>query len=167
MQFEAGFRMEGFDTVVHAHRRVELACRLRHVEDSGAAGTISAHQASVLSHLDHEDPTMVGELADHLGVTPSTMSLTLKRLEAAGYIRRDRDPSDRRVVNVRLTDAGLRVRDARSLLDPERVAAMLALLGAEERVVALRGLRLLAGAADALISRGRSVVEVQVSGEAP
>ncbi|MCG6955113.1 MAG: MarR family winged helix-turn-helix transcriptional regulator [Gemmatimonadetes bacterium] len=157
--------MEGFDTVRHAHRRIELACRIRQVQDSGASGRISAHQASVLSHLDREDPTMVGELADHLGVTPSTMSLTLKRMEAAGYVRRDRDPSDRRVMNVRLTDAGVRVRNARSVLDPERVAAMLALLGAEDRVDALRGLRLLAGAADALIRRTRSVVEAQLSGE--
>lgn len=159
--------MEGFDTVLRAHRRVELACRLRQVEDSGASGRISAHQASVLSHLDDVDPTMVGELAEHLGVTPSTMSLTLKRLEAAGYVRRDRDPSDRRVMNVRLTNAGVRVRSARGILDPERVAAMLALLGAEDRADALRGLRLVAGAADALIRRGRSVVEAQVSGEVP
>ena len=109
---------------------------------------------------------MVGELAEHLGVTASTMSLTLKRLEEVGYVRRDRDPSDRRVTNVRLTEAGTRVRDAQTLLDPERVARMLMTLGPSQRADALRGVRLLMDAADALVRAGRETVTAQVSGDA-
>ena len=72
------------------------------------------------------------------------MSLTLKRLEEAGYVRRDRDPADRRVVNVRLTDAGLRVREARTELDPELVDRMLSMMPEPRRREALRGLAFLA-----------------------
>jgi DNA-binding MarR family transcriptional regulator len=156
--------MSDIDAVLHAYPRIYFACHVRHVRDPADGREVSAHQASILSHLDDVDPTMVGELAEHLGVTSSTMSLTLKRLEDAGYVRRDRDPSDRRVMNVRLTDAGVRVRDAQTVLDPERVAALLAMVGPLDRADALRGLRLMADAADALISRGRDVVDTRMEG---
>jgi DNA-binding MarR family transcriptional regulator len=127
---------------------------------------VSAHQASVLAYLDPEDPTMVGELADHLGVTASTMSLTLKRLEEAGYVRRDRDPADRRVMNVRLTEAGSRVRAASTSLDLDRLDGLLRGLTPLQRGEAVRGVVLLAEAADALRRRSRDVVAAQVGGGA-
>lgn len=159
--------MPDLDSVLHAWLRIHAACRARHVRDPASARLLSAHQASILSHLDDEDPAMVGELAEHLGVTPSTMSLTLKRLEDGGYVRRDRDPSDRRVTNVRLTEAGVRMREERSLLDPERVAALLEVLPPPERAEALRGLHVLADAADALVRRGRESVRAQLDGDLP
>ncbi len=122
---------------------------------------MTARQADILSHLDGKDPTMVTELAEHVGVTPSTMSLTLKRLEAAGYVSRARDPEDRRVTNVRLTAAGERIREARSTLDPERVAQLLAVLDPESRAAALEGLALLANAADALARRAAETLAAQ------
>ena len=128
--------------------------------------SVSAHQARVLAYLDEDDPAMVGELADHLGVTASTMSLTLTRLEDAGYIRRDRDPADRRVMNVRLTEAGARVRDASTSLDLDRVDGLLRVLPPAQRAEAVRGLVLLADAADALLRRSREEVEAQVGGDA-
>jgi hypothetical protein len=48
---------------------------------------------------------------------------------------------------LRLTSAGVRVRQASSVLDPGRVEAVVARLSAEERAEALRGLSLLARAA--------------------
>jgi DNA-binding MarR family transcriptional regulator len=109
---------------------------------------VSDHQARILSYLDASDPTMVTELAEHLRVTPSTMSLNLKRLRAAGLVSSQRDPDDKRVMNVRLTESGVRTRDALSALDPDRVDAMLRRLGPEGRRKAMEGLRLLAEAAD-------------------
>ncbi|HKJ02113.1 MAG TPA: MarR family winged helix-turn-helix transcriptional regulator [Longimicrobiales bacterium] len=126
---------------------------------------MSAHQAGILAYLDDRDPTMVGELADYMGVTASTMSLTLKRLEAAGYVRRDRDPADRRVTNVRLTEAGGRVRAASTSLDVDRVDALLRTLPPAQRAEALRGLVLLADAADAFVRRNREAVAAQVGGD--
>jgi len=126
---------------------------------------MSAHQASILSHLDDTDPTMVGELADHLGVTPSTMSLTLKRLERAGYVHKERDPDDRRVMNVRLTAAGVRVRDSQTVLDAERVAAMLAMMDPDDRADAVKGLRLLGEAADHFVNKIKDAVDAQMAGE--
>jgi DNA-binding MarR family transcriptional regulator len=151
-----------FESLLDSLARIQRACRPLFAQDPEGGARVSAHQGRILAFLDEADPVMVGELADHLGVTASTMSLTLGRLEQAGYVRRDRDPADRRVANVRLTDAGVRARDARRELDPHRLGRMLSLLDREERREALRALALLAGAADRLLQREREDVSAQV-----
>jgi len=93
------------------------------------------------------------DLADHMGVTPGTMCVHVERLVERGYVGRLRDPRDGRRAQLRLTAAGRRVREARSVLDPERVRRMLDGLGAGERRDALRGLALLAAAADASVAK--------------
>jgi DNA-binding MarR family transcriptional regulator len=127
--------------------RIYVACHTRHVRDPESHRLLSRHQASILDHLDEIDPTTVNDLARHMGVTSATMSLAIDRLERKGYVARARDAADRRRVHVRLTSAGVRVRDAASVLDPPRVEALLARLTAEERAIAIRGLALLADAA--------------------
>src|SRR5499426_742995 len=89
------------------------------------------------------------DLAGHMGVTAATMSLAIDRLERKGYVVRLRDAADRRKVHVRLTSAGVRVRDASSVLDPARVEALVKRLSAPERERAIAGLALLAQAAQA------------------
>jgi DNA-binding MarR family transcriptional regulator len=145
--------MSDVDIVLGTLPRIQFACRVREVGGE-RAGTITAHQARILSHLDAVDPTMVTELAEFMGVTASTMSLNLKRLREAGLVSSHRDPEDRRVMNVRLTDAGGRMRDSLTELDIGRVDAMLRRLRPEDRARALRGLTLLAEAADALVAVG-------------
>jgi DNA-binding MarR family transcriptional regulator len=115
---------------------------------------VSAHQAHILAQLDAADPTMVGELAETLGVTVSTMSLNLKRLREAGLVVCERDPDDRRVMNVRLTEAGEGARDGARLLDGGRVGAMLEGLWPEDRSRAVEALTMLADAAETLLVRG-------------
>lgn len=154
--------MADFELVLDTLARIRRACRPRFSGDPDGSGRVSAHQGRVLGFLDAEDPAMVGELAEHLGVTPSTMSLTLSRMEAAGLVRRERDPLDRRVTNVRLTDAGLRAREAGRELDPHRLTRMLDLLLPAERAEALRALTLLGSAADALLRRERADVDRQL-----
>jgi len=139
--------------------RIYFACHTRHVQDEKTKKLISAHQASVLDHLDEIEPTNLLTLASHMGVTASTMSLTVDRLERAGYVVRSRDPRDARRVGLRLTKAGVRIKSQKSVLDPERVGRVLAQLSARERQEALHGLDLLAQAsAEAMkkVSRPRT-----------
>ena len=82
-----------------------------------------------------------------MGVTPGTMSIAIDRLERKGYVVRLRDTADRRRVHVRLTGAGVRVREASSVLDRQRVEALLARMSDADRDAGLRGLALLAHAA--------------------
>ena len=57
-----------------------------------------------------EDNQTVKGLSEKLFVEPSTMTPMLKRLEAMGFVRRERDSKDERSVRVALTDAGRSVR---------------------------------------------------------
>ena len=142
--------------------RIYFACHTRHVRDPADKRLLSRHQASILDHLDEIDPTTVNDLAGHMGVTAATMSLAIDRLERKGYVVRARDAADRRRVHVRLTSAGVRVRDAASVLDPPRVEALMDTLTEEERSMALRGLALLAEAA-ARVTHSHAVVEAERS----
>jgi DNA-binding MarR family transcriptional regulator len=128
--------------------RIYFACHTRHVRDPRTDRLLSRHQASILDHLDELEPTTLNGLARHMGVTAGTMSLSIDRLERKGYVIRMRDATDRRRVHVRLTSAGVRVRQATSVLDADRVEALLARLGDDERDAAIAGLALLARAAE-------------------
>jgi DNA-binding MarR family transcriptional regulator len=75
------------------------------------------------------------------------MSLTVDRLEKKGYVVRMRDTADRRRVHLRLTSAGVRMRQESSVLDPPRVEALVRRLTDRERDLAIQGLSLLARAA--------------------
>jgi DNA-binding MarR family transcriptional regulator len=133
--------------VMALYPRIYFACHTRHVRDPLSQRLLSRHQASVLDHLDEIEPTTLNDLARHMGVTAATMSLTVDRLERKGYVVRLRDTADRRRVHLRLTSAGVRIRQASSVLDPSRVEALVERLTPDDRDAALRGLGLLARAA--------------------
>jgi len=69
-------------------------------------------------------------------------------------------------MNVRLTEAGARVRGASTSLDLDRLDGLLRELSPVQRGEAVRGLVLLAEAADALLRRHRDAVAAQVGGGA-
>jgi DNA-binding MarR family transcriptional regulator len=133
--------------VLELYPRIYFACHTRHVRDPASGATLSSHQVSILDHLSTDEPTSLAELAAHMGVTPSTMSLAIDRLEDEGYVKRGRDREDARRLRLLLTAKGQRIREAHSVLDAEKVDAMLARLSNAERSVAIRGLELLARAA--------------------
>src|SRR5579864_6239568 len=139
--------------VMENYPRIYFACHTRHVKDPKTRRQVSAHQASILDHLDARDPTALVDLARHMGVTVSTMSLNVERLVRKGYVRRTRDAKDRRRLRLLLTAAGLRLREASTVLEPARVSAMLNELNAEDLARALKGLELLAGAAERRMAR--------------
>ncbi|MCK1822345.1 MarR family transcriptional regulator [Streptomyces sp. XM83C] len=64
----------------------------------------------------------VKKLGEHLRLDSGTLSPLLKRLEAAGLVRRERSARDERVVEVRLTEEGDAMR-VRALEVPRRIAA--------------------------------------------
>jgi len=64
----------------------------------------------------------VKTLGEHLRLDSGTLSPLLKRLEAAGLVRRERSTRDERSVEVRLTDEGTALRE-RALQVPRRIAA--------------------------------------------
>jgi DNA-binding MarR family transcriptional regulator len=151
--------------VLEAYPRIYFACHTRHVRDPQSGNAVSAHQASILDHLDEVDAMSMSDLAGHMGVTVATMSLAIDRLERRHYVRRDRDPQDGRRVLLRITAAGVRLREAKSVLDPVRVEAVLAELSPAARKQALGGLQLLARASAARMKSSVASRKSQVSRE--
>jgi len=135
------------DDFITLYSQIYFACHTRHVHDPESGTRVSARQASILSHLDSVEPTPLSQLASHMGVTVSTMSIAVDRLVRQGYVVRDRAEADARVRHVRLTTAGERLRAAQKVLEPQLVRAMLSRLSPAERRDALRGLELLGTAA--------------------
>jgi len=63
-------------------------------------------QYLVMSALWEKDDQTVGAIATRLALEPSTITPLVKRLEAAGFLTRQRNPADERQVHVRLTTSG-------------------------------------------------------------
>ena len=138
---------DAVESLLSSYPKIYFACHTRHVIDQASGNVLTAKQAGILDHVDPVEPLSVSTLASHLGITPATMCAAIDRLESMGYLVRERSEEDRRVVNVRLTEMGLRVREKNSVLDPERVAGLFELMTDKDRKHAVAGLELLAKAA--------------------
>jgi DNA-binding MarR family transcriptional regulator len=79
-------------------------------------------QYLVMLVLWEHDELPVKKLGEHLRLDSGTLSPLLKRLEAAGLVRRERSARDERSVEVRLTEEGVALR-RRALQVPRRIAA--------------------------------------------
>jgi DNA-binding MarR family transcriptional regulator len=89
-------------------------------------------QYLVMLVLWEEDRVTVSRLGERLQLDSGTLSPLLKRLEANGFVRRERSAHDERLVDVTLTAAGRRLeRKARCI--PERLFSS---TGMTEREVA-------------------------------
>src|SRR5438874_5216414 len=69
-------------------------------------GEITPEQYWLLRLLRRHGALSIGELAEALGVTGSSVTTACKRLEKAGLVTRERQVDDERMVKVALTDQG-------------------------------------------------------------
>ncbi|HEX8572614.1 MAG TPA: MarR family transcriptional regulator [Allosphingosinicella sp.] len=140
--------------VLRSYPRIYLACHVEHRTRASSPTGLTARDGSLLAHVEDPAGSSPARLARHLGIAGSTLSAALARLEAAGMLRLDPDPADARRRLVRLTDSGREAVERDSVLDPDRVAALLAKLSSAERRRAVDGLRLMAEAARRLQEEG-------------
>lgn len=98
---------------------------------------------AVLSALDDAAPASQRELGARLRIDPSDLVEVVGRLEAAGFVRRERDPSDRRRYVVEPTAEGRAELDAIGRRAAELDADLLAPLPAGDRAEFARMARVL------------------------
>jgi DNA-binding MarR family transcriptional regulator len=77
------------------------------------------HAGLIVLHLLDGGPLSQTELATRARVETQTMSRTVDRLERDGFVRRERDTSDRRRFAVTLTASGRRVWERTRMLEAE------------------------------------------------
>ncbi|GAB7189932.1 hypothetical protein NUM3379_06380 [Kineococcus sp. NUM-3379] len=91
---------------VHAAiRAVCLRHRARTAELLAATG-LHPGQEVLLLELDEHGPRTQAQLAAAAGCEPPVVTVSARKLEAAGFLTREPSPTDRRATVVRLTDRG-------------------------------------------------------------
>lgn len=101
---------------------------------------LTVAQSATLDTLRAEGPLRLSALGRRLGITASTLTRNLGRLEAAGLVARESDRDDARAARVRLTPAG---REAAAQVERREEAfarSVLERVPAERRGPALRAL---------------------------
>ncbi|MFB9834395.1 MarR family winged helix-turn-helix transcriptional regulator [Actinoallomurus acaciae] len=106
------------------------ALMARHLSNRQA---MSLTTASTLARVEREGPVRLTALAAAEGIAQPSMTQLVQRLEREGLIARMRDPEDRRVALVTITEAGRGVLAERGQVRYARLAELLAALPAEER----------------------------------
>ncbi|MCU1421291.1 MAG: MarR family transcriptional regulator [Microbacteriaceae bacterium] len=87
-------------------------------------------QYLVMLSLWERSPRSAADIGRAISLEPATLSPLLKRLEASGYITRERSAVDERALEVRLTDAGTALRE-RALAVPGQIIERLGMPVAE------------------------------------
>jgi DNA-binding MarR family transcriptional regulator len=108
---------------------------------------VSLPQFRVLVLLSERGPTRSGQLADDLGVHPSTFTRMADRLVASGWVSRAEAPGNRREVHVALTESGAELVGSVTLRRRQALEAILDPLTPGQRQQILAGLELFASAA--------------------
>ena len=114
---------------------------------------ISMAQLNILYTLQRSGDMTMSRLADGLNVSDSNATGLIDRMEERGFVERTRVPEDRRIVMVRLTDAGRRLLDEVDALSDELLRSTLSRVKPSQ----------LAGIASA-VAELRAAVEAATSG---
>ncbi len=73
----------------------------------GPGGPLTSHVIRAAIHVYDNGPQTISQLAAGMGVSQGWASRVVDEMERAGYLERERDPDDRRVVRVRLVPAAV------------------------------------------------------------
>ena len=97
--------MKDYDEILISLRKIMRAADL-HSQKLMKESGLTAPQLLVMQAIEKEGNPSTSTLARHIAVSQATMTRIVDRLERAGLVRRQKSSTDRRVINVGLTDAG-------------------------------------------------------------
>lgn len=89
----------GLEELMQTGREMSAATIMFHSAVAERAG-LSATEHKAMDILSRAGPLTAGEIAEHTGLTTGAVTGLVDRLEAAGFVRRAKDPNDRRKVIV-------------------------------------------------------------------
>ncbi|HFK1736778.1 TPA: MarR family winged helix-turn-helix transcriptional regulator [Bacillus cereus] len=104
-----------------------------------------SHQAiRILQIVSREKGITIGKVATELNLSHNTASEHIKRLIQKGFIIKERNKKDERVVNLTLTIEGIEVLEKHTLLDKEKIKILELQLSKEEQQLIEKAFSLLA-----------------------
>jgi DNA-binding MarR family transcriptional regulator len=115
---------------------------------AAVADQVTLPQFRLLVVLSNSAPLRSGQLADALGVHPSTATRMVDRLSADGLVDRDLNPDNRREVILSLSDRGARLVEDVSSRRQEQIRAIVSAMPPQQRnrlVAALEAFNVAAG----------------------
>lgn len=107
---------------------------------------LTVAQSATLNTLLSAGPLRLGALGRRLGITASTLTRNIDRLEEAGLVEREVDPEDARAMRVRLTRSGRAAAGRVARQEQAFAESMLARVPAGHRAELVRSLDLLLSA---------------------
>lgn len=126
--------LDAYIKLWRAAHAVEVTAN-RHLGEHG----LTVSQFGVIEAIYHLGPLSQRQLADKILRSSGNLTMVIDNLERAGLVRRERDPQDRRVMNVFLTGEGEAlvsrvlpdhvrgIREVFAGLEPEELGALAAL----------------------------------------
>ena len=105
----------------------------RMIRPSYHSTRLTAARLSAMRLIIKSEGTTGGQIAQAEQVTPATITRVLDGLHESGFIEREPSRRDRRIVDVRATDAGRAAFREAATAQIERLAGNLATLSAEDR----------------------------------
>jgi DNA-binding MarR family transcriptional regulator len=92
----------------------------------------------------------MGDIAQHFSTTMPTATALIDKLIGAKYVKRENDPTDRRVVRVNLTNSGEKLLDEAMKHKTEKMNKLLSYLPEQDKLNLLRILNTLAEKSETL-----------------
>jgi DNA-binding MarR family transcriptional regulator len=131
--FETGFLLNRASFALGRHLNRRFAVR--------GLSRFSTSYLGVMKCLWEQDGQSLSELASEIGLEASSMTGLIDRMEKAKLVRRQSDPSDRRVWRVQLTRKGQCIQPKVSAILEESYKDLTRGIGASELEVIRRGLK--------------------------
>ncbi|MEY8346803.1 MarR family transcriptional regulator [Bacillus cereus] len=104
-----------------------------------------SHQTiRILQIISRETETTIGKVASELGLSHNTASEHVKRLIQKGFVIKERNKQDERVVNLALTTEGKEALAKHTLLDEEKLKVLESQFSKEEQQLVEKAFSLLA-----------------------
>ena len=97
--------MKDYDELLVSLRKIMRAADL-HSQKLMKESGLTAPQLLVMQAIEREGAPSTSTLARQISVSQATMTRIIDRLERAGLVKREKSTTDKRVINVGLTDAG-------------------------------------------------------------
>ena len=123
---------------------VDMFGRINKIEEramaDGLGSAVSITEIQIIEKIGALEPIRMSEVARSIGVTLATLTVACDKLEAKDLVRRSRDKSDRRVVNVTLTDKGRAAYEYHRAFHDRMIASVMDTLSPEQAAILAQSL---------------------------